>query len=283
MLYSDVVTSASAGATAGTFDNIGTITLRSDAKFIYGMWVEAALATSTAAEAFSGVLQVTSSDLGIGSQLFAVPPFNGGAPATNIGYSANRTRFVPLFKQCHGKEQIKIDYSSNLPDPTGAASVVVGVVYEAGAGNQPTIPKDVMATFPEMSMVSCGGDVKSVAAVTLVGGTAVGDLKAPAWSTEIVGLECYIVPNLMTAGEERVGYVEFTSTIGDFSPQKWPFAYGINAPLGTPVGQGLTAFDPVRYAFYFQKAKQNETITAKVYLNVAITTGDSVVAGIYFR
>lgn len=283
MLYSDVVNSASVGATAGTFDNIGTITLRSDAKYLYGFWVSAALATATAGEAFSGLLQVTSSDLGLGSQLFACPPVLGGAPATNIGYSANKCKFIPMFKQVHGKEQIKIDFSSNVPDPTGAASVVVGCVYEAGSGSQPTIPKDVMASFPEMAMVSTGGDVKSVASVTLVGGTTVGDLKAPAWATELVGVECFIVPNLMTAGEERCGYVELTSTIGDFSPQKWPLAYGINAPLGTAVGQGVTIAESLRYAWYFQKARQNETITAKVFLNVAITTGDPCVVGIYFR
>ena len=135
MLYAKSVSAASVGATAGTYDSIGSVTLRSDAKYVYGFLVSAALATSTAAEAYSGILKFNSSDMGIGDQLFLCPPVLGGAPATNIGYSANKTEFIPFFKAVGGKEVLNFLYSSNLPDPTGAASVTVAVVYEGGEGD----------------------------------------------------------------------------------------------------------------------------------------------------
>jgi hypothetical protein len=280
MLYCDVVTAASVGATAGTFDSIGTVTLRADARNLLGFWVEAALATSTAAEAFSGVIKVSSSDLGIGDQTFSCPPYSGGAPATNIGMSAVASEFFPMYRAVGGKTTISFSYSSNLPDPTGAASVVVGVIYEAGSG---TIPADAMKNWPNMAPLSVGAVTQSKASITTVAATAVGSVTIPGWATEILGFKQYMVPNLMTAGEETVGYVEYTSTIPDFAPQKWPFAFAINAPLGTPVGQGANAFDPCVMGAWFQKSKQNETINANVYLNVAITTGSPIVSTVYYR
>lgn len=281
-LYSDVVTAAAVGATAGTYDSVGTITLRADAKYLYGFWVSAATATSTAAEAVSGSLKISSPDLGIGDQTFSCPPYNGGAPATNIGFTCNAAEFIPMFKKVAGKTTINIYFSSNLPDPTGATSVVVGCVYEAGIDGK-QIPGEVMKTWPYMAPVGVGGVNQSKAAITTVAATAIGDVTIPGWASEIIGFKHYMIPNLMTAGEEVNGYVEYTSTIPDFSPQKWPLAFAVNAPLGTPVGAGAAPIEVPSFATYFPKSSQNETISAKVALNVAITTGHPVVSTVYFR
>jgi len=66
-----------------TFGNVGTITLRSDANRLYGLNVLASITTTTAAEANQGMIQVTSSDLGLGGQICACPPMSGGGIATN--------------------------------------------------------------------------------------------------------------------------------------------------------------------------------------------------------
>ena len=280
-LYSDVVTAAAVGATAGTFDAVGTITLRADAKDLYGFWIAAVLATATAAEAASGVVKISSSDLGIGDQTFSCPPYNGGAPATNIDFRVSEAEFIPMFiKDVKGKSEIDILFSTNLPDGTGACSVVVGAVYDSHAG---TIPQDVLAKWPEMSPVGKGAINQSVAVVTAVGPTAIGEVSIPGWAREIVGLKHFMVPDLMTAGEEINGWVEYTSTIPDFTPQKWPLAFAIGAPLGTPVGTGANAPRVPAMAAYFPKGGNNEKITAKIGLVAAVTTGNPAVSTIYFR
>jgi len=279
-LYSDVVTAAAVGATAGTFDAVGSITLRADAKTLYGFWVDAVLATSTAAEAGSGVVKISSSDLGIGDQTFSCPPYCGGAPSTNIDFRGSEAEFIPMFMECKGKSKIDVLFSTNLPDGTGACSVVVGAVYEAGPG---TIPADVRAKWPEMSPVGRGAVTQSLAVATAVGPTTIGDVNIPGWATEIVGIKQFMVPDLMTAGEEINGYVEYSSTIPDFTPQRWPLGFGLSAPLGTPVGKGANMQKCPAMACYFPKAAQNETITAKIALVVAITTGNPAISTIYFR
>ena len=280
MLYSDVVTAADVGKTAGTYDVVGSVTLRADARYVYGFWIAAALNVATAAEAFSGSLKFNSSDLGIGDQTYSVPPYTGGSPATNNMFGAQEPEFVPMFKQVHGKEVLNFLYSSNLPDPTGGASVVVGVVYEAGKGS---IPADAMKQWPYMSPIAVGGVNQSKAAITTVGATAIGDVIIPGWAKEIIGVKQYMLPNLFTAGEEVNGYVELTSTIPDFSPQKWPLCMTINAPVGTAVGGGANPQKVPAMAAYFAKSLQNETVSAKVTLVAAITTGHPIVSTIYYR
>jgi hypothetical protein len=86
----------------------------------------------------------------------------------------------------------------------------------------------------------------------------------------------YIVPNLFTAGEERVGYVIYRSTMPDWDPQEWPFVYAVNAPLGTAVGKGMEAQSVQPFCASFPTTKKNETLSPVITLNVAVTTGDSV-------
>jgi hypothetical protein len=279
-LYSDVVSSAAVGATAGTFDAVGTITLRTDAKYLYGFWVTSVLATSTAAEACSGVIKINSSDLGIGDQTYSVGPYRGGAPGTNIDMTCSPAEFCPMFMPVSGKTQINVLFSTNLPDGTGACSVVVGAVYEAGNASPPA---DVMKRWPLMSPIGKGAVNQSVAVVTTVAATAIGDVTIPGWAKEIIGFKHFMVPDLITAGEEIGGYVEYTSTIPDFGPQKWPFVFAINASLGTAVGAGASAQCVEAFAAYFPKSSQNETLTAKVYLTTAVTTGNPVVSTVYYR
>ena len=281
MLYSDVVNSITAGATAGSFDAVGTITLRSDATYLYGFWVSAVPTAQAAAVAATGVVKINSSDLGIGDQTFSCPPYAGGHPGTNIGQSIAEAEFIPMFTPVSGKVTVNVSYSQNAPSNGVACAVVVGAVYEAGKG---TIPADIKATWPYMAPVSKGAVTQSKASITALGATAIGTVTIPGWVKEIIGFKQFLMPNLMTQNEYINGWVEYTSTIPDFAPQKWPLAFAQYPPLGTPVGIGAVAQAPFpAMAAYFQKSQQNESITANVNLVKAITTGDPVISTVYYR
>lgn len=280
-IYSKVTNNAAVGATANTFDSLTSITLRSDARKTLGMWVEAAPVTATAAEEVTGQLRYSSSDLGIGQQVASCPPYVGGNPATNIGFSPQAAEFIPFVNDAKGKEVVDFAYSTNLPDPTAGCSVCVGLVYDAGA--QSALGSEAMKAWPEMAAIARGAQNVSLATITTVAETAMGAMTVPAWAKEIVGFKVAMLPNLMTAGEEVVGFARFRSTIPDFEPQEWPFRAAIGAPLGTPVGYGacLQACPPM--GTMFPLTGQSETITPYIVLNVAITTGHAAVATVYYR
>jgi len=282
VLYSKQVANASVGATAGTFDNVGTITLRTDAKKTLGFWVCAAPTVRTAAIETTGVLKISSSDLGIGAQTFMCPPYDGGAPVTNIGMDACKAEFIPWVVDCKGKEQIVVDYSTNLPSSGVAQSVVVALIYDAGKSS--ALGSEALKTWPDMAPIAKGATTVSQATITTVAETQiVTTMTVPAWAKEIIGIKCLIIPNLMTAGEERVGFVRFRSTIPDFEPMEIPFRSSILPALGTPVGKGVTVQDATAMGMSIPLTGNTETITAYVVLNVAITTGDGVVCTVYYR
>jgi hypothetical protein len=278
-IYSKVVASAAVGATAGTYNSVGVITLRSDATMVYGFIVEAAETIATAATSRVGLLRITSSDLGIGPQVFMVPPYTGGDPATNIGFKAYRSEWVPFVKACMGKEQITVDYSQATPGTAIAHSVVVSCVYEAGSTKSSA---EARAFMPFMAPISAGGTTNGAASVTTVAETSLGDLTIPAWASEIVGIKIIDLPNLAGA-EERVGYVKLRSTIPNFDPQEWPLVFAIAPSLGTPVGKGVEIQDATPWMMGFPKVSQNETVSAYFVFNVAITTGDGVIVGLYWK
>jgi len=279
-IYSKCAANAAAGATANTFDNLGTTTLRSDASGTYGFWVVAAPAVSTAAEEVTGQLRVTSNDLNVGAQIYTAPPYLGGGPATNLGYAAYAAEFMPFVWPARGKENVVIDYSTNLPDPTAANSVVAALVYEAaGPGGSSAMARQ---TWPDMAPICKGAQSSSKATVTA--SVAWGSTVAiPAWAQEIVGCKQFVLPNLMTAGEERVGYIVYNSSMPSWDPQEWPIGAAIGAPLGTPVGKGAEVQVMRQMAMGFPTTGQNETITPNVVLNATVTTGDGWGLSIYYR
>jgi hypothetical protein len=273
-IYCKVAANAARGATANTFDAVGTITLRSDATRLVGVLLEAGAAVTTAAEAISGQCRLSSADLGVSNMLYSCPPYLGGGPATNLGYSVANTEFLPFNWAVKGKEGILVEYSSNLPDPTAAASVVAGLVYSAGP--KPTTPRD-MDWMPDMNpLIGKGAATYSTAAVTAVS-TAGTDLTIPAWANRVIGLKQYMIPNLFTAGEEVVGYTTYRSTMPDWDPQEWPFAFAVNAALGTAVGKGMEGQMVRPFACSFPTTKKNETLSPTINLNVGITTGHQAV------
>lgn len=282
VLYAKCVNNASVGATAGTFDNVGSIQVRNDAKKLLGFWVEAAPTVNVAAVAFSGILKISSNDLNMSPQTFICPPFIGGSPATNVMMSAQRTMWIPMVKDLKGKEVITIDFSQNLPTNGTACSVVVCMVYDAKTPS--SLGTEALKAWPYMAPIAAGAQTVSQASVTTVAETAVTtQVFIPSWATEIVGIAAVMVPNLMTAGEEVVGSVTLRSTLTDFDSQEWPFVFSVNPPLGTPVGSGIAAQEVPAMAMSFPLDGKNNTVNVYVKLNVAITTGDPIIVTLYYR
>lgn len=279
--YSKIVAGTGKGATSGTYDSVGDITLRSDARKTLGFWISAAAETMTAAEGVTGKVRISSSDLGIGQQVAMCPPYVGGSPATNIGFMPQASEFLPFLADAKGKEKVSVEYSINDPDPTAGCSVAIALVYDAGKTS--ALGSEALKQWPAMTPICKGFQTVSKAPITVAGETAMDPLTVPAWAKEIVGFKVAMMPDLMTAGEEVVGYCRFRSTLPDFEPQEWPFVAAMNAPLGTPVGAGagLQAAPPMGCSFPL--SGQSETITPYIVLNAAITTGHGAVATVYYR
>ncbi len=280
-LYSEAVTSTGAGGVADTFDDVGTVTLRDDATKVLGIWVVAAPVVSAAAEAIHGQVQITME--GVGTETYPAPPNMGGDPATNVGYRAVLPEFIPFVHNLTGGEDVQVEYSTHLQDPTNANAVVACVVFEAGTGFQAeSPPAEVMAKWPDMAMVAGGGDSEALGQVLTVAESTIADLIIPNWATEIVGFKQEIVPDLMTGGEEVIGFVRYRSSIADYEPQEWPLN-AFAAPLGTPVGTGGHLPIVPAMAGFLKAPAARATVTPAVVLVAAVTTGHSVSASVYFR
>ena len=280
-VYSAAVSSTGAGGTADTFDNVGTVTLRDEATKVLGAWIVAAPVTSTAAEAVHGQVRITMSGA-FGQETFPAPPYMGGPPASNVGFRAVVPEFIPFVHDVDGGEDVVIDYSTHVQDPTGANAVVACVVYVAGKADPGQGPAEIMANWPHMAPISGGGDSEARGQTLTVAESAITDLVIPNGASEIVGFKQAIVPDLMTAGEEIIGFVRYRSTIGDFTPQEWPLnAWG--APLGTPVGNGAYVSSVPPLAGFVKTPGSRATISPFVVLVAAVTTGHSVSASVFYR
>ena len=279
-LHAEAVTSTGAGGTADTFDDVGTVTIRDDATQILGVWVVAAPVTSTAAEAIHGQVRLTMS--GVGSRIFPAPPYMGGDPATNIGYRPVLPEFIPFVHDVSGGEDVQIEYTTHVQDPTAANAVVACVVFVAGARAPGLGPADISARWPEMAPISGGGDSEALGQVLTVAESTVADLIIPNDQAEIVGFKQTITPDLMTAGEEIIGFVRYRSSIADVEPQEWPLnAYA--AALGTPVGRGGSVPKIPALATWIPTPSKRSTITPNVVLVAAVTTGHSVATSVFYR
>ena len=280
-LYSKVVSGAALGAVADTFNNVGTVTLRSDADRLYGFLIGASNTTTTAAEQNQGQIQITASDLGLGAQIAGCPPYVGGGIATNNQSTVNMTEFIPMNLVCKGKENIVIDYSTHLADPTAGSDVVVATVY---TGNKTATDTKMLERMPLMhNLAPRGYDSEALGTVTTVAETAIADLNIPSWASWICGLKVTAInAAVMTAAEGLAGYVRCRSTMPDFEPQEWPYCYMINASLGTPVGQPVALPWPRFWSMSFPASHRNETVSPYAVNVVASTANIGVAVTVAF-
>jgi hypothetical protein len=281
-IYAKSVASTAAGATAGTYNNIGTVTLRSDARRLLGFIVEASQVATTAAEANQGIIQLSSADLGIGAQQMSCPPYTGGHIATNDQSVATESEFVPFNWPTRGKENITVDFSEGVGTHTAGCSVVASAIYEGGS--VPTTNPEALQWLPDVNPLIIKGGQQSSVGCTTVAETALGAINIPAWASELVGVKPFAVNNaVMTAAEEMVGFIRMRSSMPDFDPQEWPYRYSLAASLGTPVGQGVHFQTCRPWGWSFPTTHKNETVTPYNVLNVASSATLAVMCCVYYR
>lgn len=283
-IHSDVVTSTGAGGTGDSFDSVGTITTREDAVQLLGFFVSAGPVTGTAAEAFIGQLRVIQNTLSLRTTK-TVPPFEGGAPATNIGHRPHLPYWVPTKRGSSGNPigslNIDVEFSTHAPDVAVASAVAVSAVYTASGQSSQGFPQEVLEAYrygtPQMKLAldNMEWDAESAVATT-VAETAIADLEISSDATAVVGLSQGWMPDAFAA-EEAIGFVRYRSSIPNFEPNEWLLP-GTGAPLGTAVGTGMWMDETADYVTFFPKDKAlRQTVTPNVVWVAAVTTSSPTV------
>ena len=284
-LHSDAVSSTGAGGTGDTFDNVGTITTREDAVQLLGFFVSAGPVTGTAAEAYLGQYRFTQNTLGL-STIKSGPPFEGGAPATNVGYRPHLPYWIPTQRGSAanpiGALDIVADFSTHVPDVAVASAVAIAAVYTATGQSPQGFPEEVLDAYrygtplAKLMLDGMNWDGEAVAAATTVAETAITDLILESDATGIVGFSEGWAPDAFGA-EELIGFIRYRSSLPNFEPQEWLLP-GCGAPLGTAVGNGVYLEAPADYVTWFPKDKAlKQTVTPNVVWVAAVTTNSPTV------
>ncbi len=279
-VYCECVRSVDAGGTADTWTELGTITLRSDARQLLGVLVNAAIITRTAIEPMGGQIKVSCPELKLGEVKAACQPYHGNACATNPGMAPSLTEFIPILQDVVGNARVTVSFSTHIPSPTAGCSVIAGVVYVAGP---PNASDDWDERFPEMAPIAGGADSEADDTILAASYEALTALEIPGAAEEIVGFKIGMSPGEETAGEESIGEIDFRSTIPDFGPQNWPIGIAYSASLGTPTESPQTPSCPAYGVSIPLPSPANETIVPYARLNVARTVGNQVSCTVFYR
>lgn len=282
-IHSIAVTSTSAGGTGDSFDTVGTAALREDAVQVLGAFVSAGPLTGTAAEAFIGQWRFTNNSIQLATTKSG-PPFEGGAPATNIGYRPHQPYWIPFPRGTVSNPvqdaDILVEFSTHAPDVAVASAAAASIVYTATGQSSAGFPKEVGDAYrsgnvhAKLGLPGMNWDGESAVATT-VAETAIAALNVESDATGIVGFSQGFAPDAYAA-EELIGFIRYRSTIPNFDPQEWLLP-GSGAPLGTAVGTGLTMEAPADYVTWFPKEKGARTVTPSVVWVAAVTTNSPTV------
>ena len=283
-LHSDAVSSTGAGGTGDTFDNVGTIRTREDAVQLLGFFVSAGPVTGTAAEAFVGQYRFANNAINL-SSIKSGPPFEGGAPATNIGHRPHLPYWIPTKRGSAtnpiGQTDIVVDFSTHAPDVAVSSAVAIAAVYTARGQSAKGFPEEVIAAYrygtpnAKLNLEGMNWDAESAVATT-VAETAIADLNIEKNADGLVAFSQGWAPDAFAA-EEAIGYIRYRSSLPNFEPQEWLLP-GSGAPLGTAVGTGLWIQDAADYATWFPKDGPGlATVSPNVVWVAAVTTSSPTV------
>ena len=280
------VAGAAIGETEGTFDSIGTVTIKKGATEILGIIALCAATTNTAAENGGPVLQVDSQDLGISKQQFILSGAQMDCVGTNTKEVPIMAEWIP-FKTPDKRslDNAKVDFSlSTTTTRTAGYDTVIGLVFADGLPDNEFLIELMSgvcgrATGGAVAYMRAG--IKAATATAFTTGISVSSA-----ARELIGICSLALENAPTTVEAMVGITELqASQIADFSPQKWPFIFGASASLGTPVGAtlALNARNGMYWPTRFPLPQTNFTINVSQWLATALTTEADGVAAIKYR
>ena len=266
------------GTTGGTFGTAVSINLNSKARNILGLIYSGCDTVFTTAQGNGGdQLQISSSSLGITSQILQVGPYNTSGPATNSSGQSNVVDVIPfeaLIKP-KGNEQITFSLASGDTITTGHAGIL-GVMY-----CQDLPPTYWCNRFP-VPVAFRGGYVSEAQQLTTTA-TALTAISIPSWVNEIVACRAIVLKSgAITTAQYEQGYFSLLSTIPDIAPMKIP-TNSDGAALGTPVGTGMYHDSMPYIPIYFLNPGGTQTITPTINLTAAVSTGNDVSFGAYWR
>lgn len=270
----------SGGKTAGTYGEIGSVTVKKNATHILGIIASVAPTLLTAGESGQAILRVFSKDLGISNENFVLPKTTTLDPvATNDKEIPYEAEFIPLRIPATPDASVTFSLTSAVT-MTGDWDAAIGLVFANGEPDQ-----DFRMEMLSQCVGPCAGgdEAKSAAGIKANTYTAFTETIAiPAYAKELVGILSQIVPNAPTAGESAVGITKLEcSSIEDFQPQEWPMCIANGPSLGTPVGHAPSApgwYYPTR----FDLPGVRVNISVSQILAVALTNeGDGIAAAKY--
>lgn len=241
-MWCDTVGAAAKGKTAGTFDDVGTVTIKQHptaGKFyrIIGVVGLITAPTITAGESSVPVWSFTSDDLGITEQeVVGYSNVLGDPVATNDKEFPTSAFFEPLsVDPMKSTNNAKIDFKiSGEATTTGGWTAAIGVIYGNGIPDENL--KRELATLTTRPFLKGSDTVDSASKAASYTAFTTG-LSIPADAKQLVALLALTNPNAPTTVEASCAIYKFESSqISDFQPQIWPSSVGHNASLGTPVG-----------------------------------------------
>ena len=221
-----MILNAAGGTVAASITNLGNLTLPAGGPWIiHGIHGLAVNATSTAAEAISAHLRMTSVSGDVTPNpapsrwpLSSAGSFLGAA----TGKPFMPTTIWPTRLEAAGKAVITFDYVMDTLS-TVAPRVLAGVIFSR------TVPE--MRPAPFSDRVGLG--------MTAAGATLLGTITLAEKATRITAVGCELVQSgISTAAEELLGWFVLSSDDVDFAPSQWPCSGGFSAGLATNHGLG---------------------------------------------
>lgn len=284
-VWCDTVTAGAKAKVAGTFDDIGTITVKQNASTIIGFLCCVATPKPTSGISGMPILQINSPDLGISNQKVGLGnAVIGDGIATNDKEFYTMTQFVPWKNPLGnplGNAKITPSLSVNTAITEGFDAAIGLIVSDS----EPDIPYAMELLAMQHGRVIGGDTAVSSAGVSAASETALSNVIAVnSNASELAGLLSLANSNAPTADEGITGYCNFTAPqIDDFSPQKWPFILSQHGSLGTPVGTPSGGVRAPYYPTRFPLPRVNFDMSLAVKFSVAMTAAADFTGGAVWR
>lgn len=280
-VWCDSIKAAGKGATAGTYDSLGTVTVKQGATETLGVIALVTNTTQTDGENGNPILRLNSKDLGISQEDFVLAHALTDGIATNAKEAPFIAEFIPykVEKKKLDNAQLDFELTTNVTKTDGY-DAAVGLVFADGQPSK-QYEQELMTGICSRAIGGAqdqsDGGISATSLTSFSSGISISNA-----ATELIGLLGHVNPNAPTAGENVVGYTKFqASQISDFSPQLWPFMIGYTPSLGTPIGTPVPAFR--RNGFYwpvrFPLPGLNFTMSISQALAVGLSNaGDGIAA-----
>ncbi len=266
------------GGVAGLSGTPTNINLNSKAKNLLALLISGGDTVITTAEGSAGMVQIQSPSLGLADQRLLTGPYISSGPATNSSGQGMVVDILPFESNPHpqGNELIAIDAGTSGGTNTTGKAYMVCVMY-----CQDLPPPYWRAAFPEV--MSFRGGYVAEGTQTTTTATSLTAISIPSWVTEIIGARAIDTKSAaITTAQYQQGFFSLLSTIPDVAPLKIP-TNTEGAALGTPVGTGQSNdWNPI-IPIYIRNPGGTQTITPQINLTAAVTTGNMVSFGSYWR